>query len=846
MNKKAIFISAIVALVLLGLAGLLFSGVISLRPKTAFLKMVGGTDGAWTSMYDMLNAGQLEMLEFQQKAAELFDPFAEKYHKELGEWSGEKAKWMTIRSASGNVEVTPAMAISLYLHSLNDQNMRHIETGIKIPDKKLYSEGKVSNAYDRGRRVSFAKSDIAEAYKSFTPAMKEYAELAHKFFNEMAKDAINKTSVALDGYEKALVENYFPIKTDSNFTVKNIDSLVRDITIEGWKNLEARTDAKNPAVLEDINNVVTRHINATSKYAGLAIPIHNFNGVYNGMSAQYKTSVKEQLRQKWEDQASKYVEKLLTDLQAGSDYAQDPISKALRAVRGLSAQAVLSANIGVSMKQVASLPTAASKLGFDSILHGMKKANEDIINKYTPLMWYRSIGNIDTAYSEATKAKGGLNKLPKTARQVLGLTWIQSFDRWAVNRIWSASEYWVEQHRPSLVVGTDEYYREVARVFNDTVEGTQPNYTTMQRPQILRSDSELIKSVTMYQTQRLQNYNIAYEDIVTLRNAKAEYKANPTPQNKAKVTKATKNLARSSASLVSAALMIGAIEALTYGIIKRKRDEIEDEDGNVTLGKVTGYVAKKTTESLIGNVLFGAELESLLLAATGNAKWYEVDVGGVSQINDFATAFVNWTNALSAYSGDVIDELSKGTPINEINQTVYNGTVINRTTKLAKALATLFGIPYNNIETVIGNGIAYANKEFAAWWDNRNSDTENAWKIRKAGNLSVLEYTEYAAAVAQNRDNRKAKAATNEDKARAIAAQNWTDEQKEAVWEEVRGTAKTSLAAANIKYAARGDNDSLSQEELYTYLNGSNTKDKNAIWEELFPKAKTSYSEYKP
>ena len=141
-----------------------------------------------------------------------------------------------------------------------------------------------------------------------------------------------------------------------------------------------------------MDSVINRHTNATSKYVGLAVPIHNFNAVYNGMSAMYATSVKEQLRLKWEDQGAQYVEKLLTNLQAGGNYAQDAISKGLRTVRGLSAQAVLSFNVTVSMKQVASLPTAASKLGWESVLHGLHKADESIINKYTPLMWYRSLG----------------------------------------------------------------------------------------------------------------------------------------------------------------------------------------------------------------------------------------------------------------------------------------------------------------------------------------------------------------------------------------------------------------------------------------------------------------------
>ena len=817
-------------------------GFESLRPKTAFLKMAGGQEGAWTSMYDMLNSGQYEMLRFQQQVANMFDPFSKKHFKEMAKWSGDKAEWMKVRSQNGMVEITPAMAISLYLHSLNDQNMRHIDTGIKIPNKELYARGKMKNAYDRGRRVRFTKSDIEAIYNSFTPEMKEYANLAKKFFNETAKEGINRTSLALNGYEKATVDNYFPIKTDPNFTVRDIDTLVKDITIEGWKNLEERTNARNPAVLEDVDTVINRHINATSKYVGLAIPIHNFNSVYNSMSAMYATSVKEQLRLKWEDQGARYVEKLLTNLQAGNNYAQDAISKGIRNIRGLSAQAVLSFNVPVSMKQVASLPTAASKLGWSAILHGLRKADENIINKYTPLMWYRSLGNIDTAYSEATKAKGGLNKLPRGVRQAIGLTWIQSFDRWAVNRIWTASEYWVEHNRPSLEIGTDAYYQEVARVFNMAVEETQPNYTTMQRPQILRNENELVRSVTMYQTQRLQNYNIFYENMITLQHAQAQLKKNNTPQNKAKVTAAKREMARSVSSLVSAAFMIGIIDAFAAGIMKRRFDDLKDDEGNITPASVSALVAKKTADSLVGNVLFASELEEVLMAATGKDRWYGIDANGLAQINDTLDAITGFSKALIDYTGNVSDALAEGTPISEINQTVYNGTVMKRIEKLGRSLSTMFGVPANNIVTFIGNGLSYVSPQFAGYWDNRNADGESDWKIRKGAELSWQEFYGYKTEVTKQKEARGGKSSNLRDKVNAIMAQPWSAEKKEKAWEAVRGNGKKSLAAQVAAYSIpEGKSDMAS---VYAYLKESGIRNKEEIWKELFPNSKTTYSDY--
>lgn len=79
-----------------------------------------------------------------------------------------------------------------------------------------------------------------------TPGLIEYANAVSSYLNGMAKDAINKTSVILDGYEKAKVTNYFPIRTNPDFTRAESESLKFDATIESWGNLKSRENGRSP------------------------------------------------------------------------------------------------------------------------------------------------------------------------------------------------------------------------------------------------------------------------------------------------------------------------------------------------------------------------------------------------------------------------------------------------------------------------------------------------------------------------------------------------------------------------------------------------------------------------
>ena len=70
-------------------------------------------------------------------------------------------------------------------------------------------------------------------------------------------------------------------------------------------------------------------------------------------------------------------------------------------------------------------------------------------------------------------------------------------------------------------------------MYQRVIEETQPNYTTMQRAGIQRSDNEFVKTLTMFTTQRFQNYGILADAVGDYKAQKARYAADQSAENKA-------------------------------------------------------------------------------------------------------------------------------------------------------------------------------------------------------------------------------------------------------------------------------------------------------------------------
>lgn len=616
-------------------------------------------DGVYSEHMKAINDGQTKGMTFRMNAQKRFDKVLT--DSLVKDWSKNNIE---ITDAYGRkAMISKGMRLALYLHAKNGQNLAHIGySGLTVPGETDYRKGDYGNAYgSTGTRLQFtteaekkgrsdeaawerkirslAKKRIDAITASMSAEEKAFADAAYKFFNEDCKKAINETSLLLNGYEKAVVDNYFPIRTDPNFTQKDASGLALDGTIEGMGMLKERKEgASNPILLEDIAQVIQRQTNNVAKYYGLAIPVRNFNKFMNYQSTGYAASTREATTSAWRTEGMKYVEDFLKDIQTGRDYDGTILDR----FKSLYAGVTLNLNLGVSIKQSASAPFAAVILDAPSVAKAFaknlfSKADLDYMDSITPWGWSRRQGMSGTEIGEVYRQKNLIDQNKAFQKLKEKFNWIQDVDVWTTNRLFFATEYYVQEHFPEIAKqgrGSEAYDAKVAEVYNEVLQRTQPSYDVMQRNAILRSRSDLTKLIGMFKT---QTFNMGGEIIDSYARLKATddlYKmGEATKTDKAE---AHKQFGKTIIMTMVSQGMLVTLSAIANAILHRMKP-YRDDKGEVTAESLISRMLYEWNTSYAGLVAGGSELQQALLYFTGREKWYDITYPGIDLVNELVS-----------------------------------------------------------------------------------------------------------------------------------------------------------------------------------------------------------------
>lgn len=678
----------------------------SLNSYRAFRRITGYADGEFMQEWKELNEGQRKMLKIQQDGEAILADVMEdenvvKLMKTFDKKQGMVDTGLVYEDGK-KVQVTKGMRMALVMHGMNKDNLRHmVYGGVTMPNMELYLKGDKKGAYDKtklAKGVTAAKIQAME--DAMSPEEKKVLQAFKKLFHEYTGSVINETSMELYGFKKANEKNYYPISVDKNYVTTDITSLKMDKTLEGAGFLKERVQSVKPLVMESIIDTAQRSLKMTSEFGGLAIPIRNFNKVYNGatwkvtdadsadVSAKsvmvQDDTVHKAMQDVWGRMATKYIDNLLADLQN----ARAGESTVFDMLRGNFAGAVLTGNWSVIMKQAASYPTAVATLGWEPVMkalarggkHGLpiSSADRELIAKYTPLLWYRNKGNSTQEMADIDTLNSLTNRMP-VVREVKNM--IQKVDVATVGRLWYASQYYVDANYMALKKGTDAYYRQVAEVFNRCVEDTQPNYTVMQRPDYLRNPSKIKKVMFMFMTQRMQNGGILYDAACNL------YAKNKTGTKEQKA-QARKEFAWAVSSQLVSAAVLSTMTFLARGLLHKIKPYLDDEN-ELTAESFASEWTNGVLGSLSGSFIAGNELYNLIYSAITKERYYGIEVSLFSEISSLFESIVKMGNGAIDSFSDSDEEAEKG--IDEIKGAFFDA---------AGTVAKMCGVPVDNVQNV--------------------------------------------------------------------------------------------------------------------------------------------------
>ena len=802
------------------------------------LDMLGGTrmfrrlggytkNGQMEKLGQMLNDGQRRQTEILVEGESLFANVTGKEHlKEVEAFAGPGAELVDIglKDSKGNaVPLNHAQLCSLYMLLRNEDSRHHLMTGgLTLPDAAQYAKGNIERAYQRSQTVMLgtlvnadgtpmADTILQTVQDAMTDYDRNWCKDMEDFFGRYTTNLINETSMKLLGYDRATVKNYYPIAVDRSTLATEIEGVKMDATIEGRGFLKERVKSNKPILLEECQNVVNRSLRDTAAYAGLAAPIRDVQRVLNSTveTAEGVGVLKDKIiGEKWGKETVSYINDLLTDLQTTRRKRSSTMSRALDRMRGNYAGAILTVNPGVAIAQAASLPTAGAVLGADTMaavlpfvknFSGKQRAavEAEIRQHGDALLQYRLRGTKRGEMSSIGAHKKLVAKASEAMPAVTG--WITGMDEITVAALWEGAKRYVEHHTAEFSEGAAEkgseaYWEAVNKMYQRVIEETQPNYTTMQRAGIQRSDNEFVKTLTMFTTQRFQNYGILADAVGDYKAQKARYAADQSAENKAEVQRAGQGLRQAAASQVVQTAVF-ALMKIGADFLLHRWDREQDENGDVTAKSLGKRFFDLYTESAAGNFLYGSEIYSALTNARDGKDYDVVSATNISAVNDLFAAFTKTVKLLRTDTGEMSEE----------ELTAHHQKLNKAVLKDIQCGLELYGVPAANIRKVM--------QAFEGYWEDAQAiGRGEGFSFNSAPSSATGQYDRLYNAI-QSGDSEEAAAAMKK-----LEQMNKTDKVNSELARRLKQYDADVLAAAEARNAGKARAEEKARKAVFEKL----------------------------
>lgn len=773
---------------------------LTLNPMRAVREMSAFDDNAMlVKLFNALNEGRRKADTFRMKTDKKIEAVRDEDRKAYNDAVEKEFDFGLVDINGNEVHITKMQAMFAVLTARREAanaNRSHLQTPVLFPDYKLEKKGKFGEAKKNGFEVRLDGKAVAKIMDGLSAWDKRYLAAAEKIYNEDCKNAVNETTMLTKHRAVATEKSYIQYVVNEDYIARDSENIKFDKSILNEGILKSVKDnADQQLIMLSLNTALDDHIEKVAKLYGLAVPIRNWNKVFNmkqakGYVGDNVKSVKSAIFETWGEKSRDLLDQAVADLQTSrqSNKVNNEAEKVLQKVRSGLTVSVLAANISVAMKQAASYPTAGSILSSYALLKGLKDYSAKIkdgvhaqdvydeIDAHTSQHWIRRQGLSTQELGELNQSKGWENRLNNKLGKASPMNWIQAIDVGTTAALWYACK--VDARRAGYAEGSREYWDKVTELYDKVIEETQPMYDSLHRAEITKGN-ELVKSMVMFKTQPLQNSGILREGGMELKVAYKKYGKNSEQAKEARM-KFVKAVASQAASHFVFTAM-----TLVSRMLLHKMNSYRDDDDELTFGSIASEFASQYFRNF-----FGAIVPIVGDVATSIADAL-IKKGNSTALNSFVVDKVN----------EIVNAFSK----------LDEPSVENYTDMLGE-IASFFGIPFSNATNIVKGAILHIedaiNGEFGSFNAGQSSSS--------SGNAK-----EYVKLISDG-NTVDAKDLYNE----------WVSEKKETIRANREKDGKTELSDSELEKEAKSSvKSSISSYFREMYVEAYKNGDTETTWE---------------
>ena len=516
--------------------------------------------------------------------------------------------------------------------------------------------------------------------KEFVKAVRKALDVAEKA--KIATDTLMYGVPNVEGGGK-----YFPLATSSDeiYTAVGVSNDILQTIKRFGFNIDTVPNAKTKLVIENVFEVLARHIDGMSIYHGYAVPITTYNRVMNkridGKNLHNEIA-------KINPGFKEYMNNLLLNIQGINKTQGGWGSATIARLRLGLALAALNLNPKVLLTQTVSLASALSELDAKYVMKGMpgftsKQAMADIV-KHSPLMAERNdiAGNIDV--QEVRQRASKLGKAGKIITAPMkGITWTDSH---IIATIYQAAlNEQADVH--GYKIDSEENKIAAARRTEEIVFKSQQTSDALGRSEFMRNKNELMRMFSMFKGDAMQltsQFVSSVDRVLTYKKYAASGNPGLVKIANDNTAAAKKAFAKSGTAVFMNATWI-AVLGLAFKAWKGFKDDEDAKD--VIIDEVLGNLA--------GMIPLGSEFYSLL-------QGFDLDNPAYSAMTTLVNTAKSITEGAGALmSGDAIDD-------------VQARATARRT---ALGFSQMLGLPLRNIESYGMGTIGHISPSTKAQYD---------------------------------------------------------------------------------------------------------------------------------